>query len=505
MKNHTKRRGLFASAGALLTAAALALGGAAAANAQDIPAVSNIVITKLTTPPAGPGGAATGMPVDSSALPEGAVPIAGVQFDAYPVPTTATPGTNAWQKEIAGITLAQAQTAVESKPSAHSFTATDASGVTTWFNAPLGLYLIRETSAPAGVTPAGDFLVAVPLTNPQSKNEWLDTIYVYPKNSKVTATKTVNEGSSVAVGQDVTWSVLADIPRDSAISKYEISDTLDTRLTYKPTATVSLSGSGAQTLVACTGANTPANCDYTVSYVAPKLTVTFSDAGRAKLVTEWQERPASQVKLDLTTTVNASALNQTNTAAAAIVNTPVLTVNDADPVNGTPSTLKVGDIKLTKVDSVTDAALPDGKVAKFSVYRTEANAKARTNAIEINGQSIFTTAPGTGDLRISGLFFSNYVNGATVTDTDDYRGYWVNEVEAPEGYQLLAAPVKTTVTEAGTDVTAIKIENVANTNGFVLPLTGGMGTAVLTIGGIAILATVLLVARRRRHSEAHAE
>jgi LPXTG-motif cell wall-anchored protein len=46
------------------------------------------------------------------------------------------------------------------------------------------------------------------------------------------------------------------------------------------------------------------------------------------------------------------------------------------------------------------------------------------------------------------------------------------------------------------------ITNVEKNAGFTLPLTGGSGTAALTIGGIAILAAVLVVARRRRAYEA---
>ena len=98
-----------------------------------------------------------------------------------------------------------------------------------------------------------------------------------------------------------------------------------------------------------------------------------------------------------------------------------------------------------------------------------------------------------GELVISGLLFSNYVNGAQVANSADYRGYWVNEVEAPNGYQLLAAPIPTPVTNAGSDATNVEVLNVSTTGGFVLPLTGGMGTAILTVGGIAILAILSLI------------
>jgi len=321
----------------------------------------------------------------------------------------------------------------------------------------------------------------------------------------VHTTKTVNEGSSVAVGQNVSWTVRADIPRDETISKYELVDNLDTRLTYVPTATVSLTGTGVPALVACTAVNVPANCDYTLSYAAPQVKVVFTSHGRAALVTAWKADATAQVQLGITTQVNATAMNQANTNAASINNAATLFVNDADPTTSTDATVKVGDIKITKLDSSTGNPLPANKVAKFSVYLTQADAANRQNAISINGQTVFTTTPGTGALTISGLFFSDYVNGQSVADPANYRGYWVNEVEAPAGFELLAAPINIPVTDAGTDAANVDVENSPTSGGFVLPLTGGTGTLFLTIGGIAILAIVLLVARRRRSQDAAAE
>lgn len=217
-------------------------------------------------------------------------------------------------------------------------------------------------------------------------------------------------------------------------------------------------------------------------------------------MTAWQADATAQVRWAITTTLNSTALNAANTAAASIVNTPVLTVNDATPKTGTPATVKVGDIKLVKQDAVSGNPLPNDLTAQFSVYRTEADAQARTNPISINGTTVFTTTAGTGALTISGLLFSDYVDGATVSDPAAYRSYWVNEVTAPTGYQLLADPIQVDVTAAGSDSTVIAVGNVPNTGGFVLPLTGGSGTAALTIGGVAILGIVLIVAVRRRAS-----
>lgn len=499
MNTRKRRRGIIASTMALVSAVALTLGGAVVAQADgnDIPTTSDITITKLTTPPTGQGDAATGA---QSGTPSGAEPISGVTFTAYAVPvqdsgTDLTAGSNAWQQKISTIDVTTAQSLIGATPTAvHTFDATNASGVATWSDAPRGLYLIRETAAPAGVTPAQDFLVAVPMTDPENRNTWLSTIYVYPKNSKVTVSKAVDESDSVAVGQDVTWTVTADIPRDTAISKYVISDALDSRLTPHSTGsnapTVGLTGSTGQTIT---------SDDYSVAVSGQNVTVTFTDDGRAKLATAWATDPTAQVTLSIPTTVNSTAKGAQSTTSAAINNTATLSVNDAADITSTPATIKVGDIKIAKTDSSTGDPLTSG-AATFSVYRTEDDAKNRVNAISVDGETTFQTSTTDGTVVISGLLFSDWVNGQSVAERS-YRSYWVNEVTAPEGYQLLAQPVKVNVTAAGTDVATTTIADAPNSTGFTLPLTGGTGTLILTVLGAGLLVAVLVIARRRRARE----
>ena len=94
-------------------------------------------------------------------------------------------------------------------------------------------------------------------------------------------------------------------------------------------------------------------------------------------------------------------------------------------------------------------------------------------------------------------------DGTTCEPNVKFQTYWLVEVTALDGHQLLSEPIEFTVNAATTALTSQQtVENQENRNGFVLPLTGGMGTAFLTIGGLALLALVLIVARRRRETEA---
>lgn len=71
---------------------------------------------------------------------------------------------------------------------------TDATGVTTFDQLEVGLYLVVETTKPAAVTEAvAPFLVSVPMTRvgedgKTAPTEWLYDIHVYPKNSTLTGT-----------------------------------------------------------------------------------------------------------------------------------------------------------------------------------------------------------------------------------------------------------------------------------------------------------------------------
>lgn len=71
---------------------------------------------------------------------------------------------------------------------------TDATGVTTFNQLEVGLYLVVETTKPAAVTEAvAPFLVSVPMTRvgksgKEDPTQWLYDIHVYPKNSTQTGT-----------------------------------------------------------------------------------------------------------------------------------------------------------------------------------------------------------------------------------------------------------------------------------------------------------------------------
>lgn len=91
--------------------------------------------------------------------------------------------------------------------------------------------------------------------------------------------------------------------------------------------------------------------------------------------------------------------------------------------------------------------------------------------------------------------------------------YYLMETQAPEGYNGVTTPIKITITKSDTtdvngwtiskdnqDVTD-KIIDIENTTGTILPGTGGMGTVLFTVIGVAlvlIVAASFVISRRKR-------
>lgn len=104
-----------------------------------------------------------------------------------------------------------------------------------------------------------------------------------------------------------------------------------------------------------------------------------------------------------------------------------------------------------------------------------------------------------GRVDISGLRYSDFADGVVVGPDDPrYQSYWLVETKALANHQLLVSPIEFVVTEGSLVQNTETIVNRYNRGGFLLPLTGGLGTILFTVGGLALVATVLIVARRRR-------
>ncbi len=365
----------------------------------------------------------------------------------------------------------------------------DTAGIATFSSLQLGLYLVQETNFPAGTTPSAPFLVTVPQTDPKLKGEWIYDVHAYPKNSVSVAEKTVSDAADIKVGDQIDFTITRDIPNETVIDGYRISDTLDSKLEYF----------NAEAKLA-DGTVITQGVDYTISvdWDTTTVSVTFTDAGLALLAAHTDTR----VQLVITTTVMAiGEIENVGLLYPNLGSFTVLPGKPGGPLVTAPVVTKWGEMTLQKVDR--DGAALQGAV--FSVYTNEADAKAGTNPVELNYQTLFQVGAD-GTLTLSGLRYSNWADGVAVAPGDaNYRTYYLVEVSAPAGFELLAEAVPFAV-DATTSAVGIDLNvvNVPSNAGFQLPKTGGPGTVLLYAGGALLLGgAALLMVRQRRANNAN--
>ncbi|MGR0160466.1 SpaH/EbpB family LPXTG-anchored major pilin [Paenarthrobacter nitroguajacolicus] len=488
MSNPNSRR-LLKTAAASLAGAVLAMSfsmaPASAAPIVDGDQLGSITVHKFERPTTPTGLPNNGTAVDTAGL----TPLAGIEFTIQQVNSIDLATNAGWDAAhnlssvFAPADPAGSITGAGFSLGAGQAGTTDAAGTAAFTALPVGLYLVTETNYPAGVTPAAPFLVSVPLTDPDNKDNWIYDVHVYPKNSIAAAEKTVFDEPDVKLGDEIDWTITGDIPNEAVIDGYRVADKLDSKLTYvRATATL------------VDGTVITEGTDYTVNFDAATntVTVTFTPAGRLVLAAHNDTR----VQVVVTTTVNT--IGEIENEGLVYPNEGSYT-GTGSPIVTPPVATKWGEMTLLKVNE-NGAALAG---ASFSVYTNEADAKAGTNAISINGETVFTVAAD-GTLTVSGLRYSDWANGAAVAPGDpEFRTYYLVETTAPAGYELLAEPISFLINAATTTVGVdLEVKNIPSNGGFELPLTGGVGTGVLYAAGVLLVAGAgLLFVRSRRTTE----
>lgn len=479
--------GLLIAGIAALTLAAPA--SAATPNLVDPDAVGSLTIHKYEAPET-----PTGLPADGTEQNVALTPLAGVGFTVYKVDTIDLTTNQGWidASELGDLnpdSVADITAAGYTASAVGGQTLTDANGEIALTNLDLGLYFVVETAPLAGSTGVAPFLVTVPLTDPANDDAWLYDVHVYPKNALTGATKTVEDSADIKVGDEIDFTITADIPNIAVIDGYKIVDTLDAKLDYVSAAVTLVDG----TALAAT--------DYTVTHDATTnaVTVEFTPAGRAVLAAH----NGTEVQVVLTAAVNA--VGEVSNTAVLYPNAGSYTVAPGQPGGPTvtPEVItKWGEITVEKTDESGSPITG----AVFSVYPTQQDAIDGTNAIVLDGTTEFAVAAD-GTVTISGLRYSDWADNASVAPGEDgYRTYWLAEIVAPDGFELLAEPIEFTVT-ADTTAAGIDLEvvNVPSNAGFTLPMTGGAGTTLFLAGGALLLAgAVLLAVRSRRKVAAEA-
>ena len=430
---------------------------------------------------------------------------------------------------------------------------TDATGYAAASDMEQGLYLVVETRVPENVTSTcNPFFVSLPMTTIDGA-AWNYDVTVYPKNQtgNPTLDKTVREAknstgkntgsltditdgyahtATASVGDTVDYQIISTLPtitsKASALSEYTYVDTLSKGIKYnKQDVVIEFFRDSACTDKIATWDESSGK--FTVGYddAANTMTIRMTDTGLAEIneaatvYTDSVKRGYSDctMRISYATTLTADAkMGDTDNPNEVVLtwkrtNTTYFgTLKDCCHVytygidvlkqfsdNG-------GNLRNVKfrLHNDTDNVFVIAE-QKDGVYYAKGFASKKSDAT--------TFVPnGSGHIVVKGLEDDTYSLTEIATD----KGYVllkeavkivIKTAESGQcekcGTKLLTASATVNGKDASmTDGNAIVPLTVVNNPGFDLPKTGGYGTWMFTIGGVALLgAAAFIVIRSRKH------
>ena len=359
---------------------------------------------------------------------------------------------------------------------------TSGQGEAKFSDLPLGIYLVEETNAPAGIVTGAPFIVSIPMVN-EASDAWNYDVVAYPKNTETKTEKTVKDADK-NIQDAYTYTINADAPtwgEGKELTAFRFEDQLDQRLDFQEVTEVKAGNTVLQA------------GDYTVNNPAEngnKLVVKLTEQGLAKV--------KSGDKMSLTFDVKRKEVGDTTelkNQADVIFNNP----NTGNEVKNKTNEVVTyhGKLKVVKKDGKETGKVLEG--AEFELYQCTSAADLGSQ-ITIDGVNKWTTGAD-GTFTIDGLHVTDFEDNKEAPAT---KKFCLKETKAPAGYAKLEDPIEIDFTREniksttdGSDTVTLKkdIENVKQDTPN-LPMTGGMGVGILAAIGAAIVAAGAWFARR---------
>lgn len=384
-------------------------------------------------------------------------------------------------------------------PSATS--TTDVDGRAFWDDLDLGVYFVKEVSAPVGVAESWPFLVTIPLPSNAASapnNGWIYDVHVYPKNAIATLDMSVEDIGQAALGADVPWTITSVLPylQFGPLPEITLTSELDSTVQYVPGSVVvkrTDSATNSETILT-------EGTDYTVT--GP------GGPGDTLVVTLNPYLFGSRDTIDVTFETTVLEL----TADGRILGQASMQIaGRAGPIDAvTVPTSNWGAVEILKHKEGEVGTTLEG--AEFQVFATEAAARACItatatadpceNALQVWDNDAeeyldtFTTNS-SGEATIPGLNVG--IDGDATSGT-----YYLAEIKAPPNYLLLFQPIPFEVMVNGSTVgvpTTVPVANVAESP-ITLPNTGAQGTLLLLVGaGLLGAGALALFASNKRKAD----
>lgn len=331
------------------------------------------------------------------------------------------------------------------------------------------------------------------------------TVTAVEKNKQPDITKEVQEDSKMS-NPDGGWGTWNDADIDQVVNyrsyitvgygavNYVMHDTMDTALTFDPDSVK----------VSVDGANYEAEGNYEVK-TSGTCGCTFEIAFDNDFIATIEDNDADvKILVEYSATLNENAVVE-----VAHLNTVYLKYGENNEWQTQEHTTQTYtwkfDVLKYMVEGTGDAAQEkplagatfqlldkDGNVIKFSDV-TGAD-DVLTYEVDADGTVASFTTPDSGELYFLGL---------------DEGTYQLKETDAPDGYNILTAPVEVVITsgiEEGASAPTFKVNNnadptvkVLNQTGSLLPETGGIGTTIFyVVGGLLMVAALVVLVSKKR-------
>ena len=353
----------------------------------------------------------------------------------------------------------------------------------------------------------GYYLVQSDLGALCSLDTTMPSVTIKEKNSEPTVEKKVKEDSTGAfgetndadIGQTVDFETTITVV-DGQPKGYVLHDTMSAGLTFNGTVEVKI---GDRPLTADTDYTLVTEgltdgCTFEVRFIDDK-----DENGNA--TGSHALKPNDVVTVTYSATVNANAVvgDKGNPNATKLNYTEGSTTTKETPESKTYTYVwKFDVLKYTMKDS-TETPLAG---AKFVLYKT---VDGKNDYVKVTDGKV----TGWTETKAEGTVFETPDDGSFTISGLDADTYYLEEVEAPAGYNKLAAPVKVTITatiDATTNVGTATVtygENstgtvkIENKTGVELPSTGGVGTTIFyVIGGLLMAVAVVLLVTKKKMS-----
>lgn len=347
--------------------------------------------------------------------------------------------------------------------------------------------------------PLGYYLVQSDLGALCSLDTTMPNVTIKEKNGKPTVDKQVEEGSSYGktndanIGDTVNFKTTITVTDGNPVA-YILHDKMSAGLTFVPNSvTVKVNG---KTFAA-------ANYDLVTSGLTDGCTfeLRFHDVGNASVL-----KPNDVVTVEYSATLNDQAV----IAGTGNPNDTWLGYGNAQKTAHSTTHTYVWEMKVIKFTKKNNEEV-NLKDAQFVLYRLNGTTKKYVVANSSNKVTEWTENTYDSNLTPKATVFTTPENGTFTISGLDAGTYYLEEIKAPAGYNMLKEPIEivitasidqttgagtATVTYNKTSTGDVKVENQTGTE---LPSTGGIGTTIFYIVGslLAVGAVILLVTKKR--------